>query len=186
MAYDKLCDSAALDAGLLQIANAIRAKGGTTGSLAFPTGMAEAITAIQAGGGSGGDTKLAVGMFVPAEDITSMTIEHNLGVKPKIFVMFSYPQGLKQNAITAISSYTSAAVKDFSLWRELTVVDYTTNDTTTSFSTNHRTSMITLAGMDNSNLSNVPVGTVDETNFYITDKGKIMQSGQKYHWVAIG
>ena len=53
MAYDKVVDSAVLDAGLKQIADAIREKGGTSGNLAFPTAMADAIAAIEAGGGSG-------------------------------------------------------------------------------------------------------------------------------------
>lgn len=52
MAYDKLVDSAALDAGLKTIADAIREKGGTTDSLAFPDAMVAAIAAIEAGGGS--------------------------------------------------------------------------------------------------------------------------------------
>lgn len=51
MAYDKLVDSSVLDAGLKSIADAIRVKGGTSDSLAFPTAMAEAIAAIEAGGG---------------------------------------------------------------------------------------------------------------------------------------
>lgn len=51
MAYDKVVDSAVLDAGLKQIADAIREKGGTSDSMAFPTAMAEAIAAIQAAGG---------------------------------------------------------------------------------------------------------------------------------------
>ena len=51
MAYDKVIDSSVLDAGLKQIADAIREKGGTTDSLAFPAAMANAIAAIEAGGG---------------------------------------------------------------------------------------------------------------------------------------
>lgn len=51
MAYDKAVDSSVLDAGLKQIADAIRAKAGTSDNLAFPTAMAEAIAAIEAGGG---------------------------------------------------------------------------------------------------------------------------------------
>jgi hypothetical protein len=49
MAYDKVIDSAALDANLTQIANAIRSKGGTSAALAFPAGFASAIAAIEAG-----------------------------------------------------------------------------------------------------------------------------------------
>lgn len=51
MAYDKVVDSAVLDAGLKQIADAIREKGGTSDNLAFPQAMADAIAAIEAGGG---------------------------------------------------------------------------------------------------------------------------------------
>lgn len=52
MSFDKVVDSSALDAGLKQIADAIREKGGTSDSLAFPAAMAEAIAAIETGGGS--------------------------------------------------------------------------------------------------------------------------------------
>lgn len=50
MAYDKVVDSAVLDAGLKKIADAIREKAGTTDALAFPQAMADAIAAIQSGG----------------------------------------------------------------------------------------------------------------------------------------
>ena len=49
MAYDKVVDSAVLDADLETVANAIRSKGGTTASLAFPAGFANAIAAIETG-----------------------------------------------------------------------------------------------------------------------------------------
>lgn len=49
MAYDKVIDSAVLDADLLSVANAIRSKGGTSGNLAFPTGFVNAIAAIETG-----------------------------------------------------------------------------------------------------------------------------------------
>lgn len=49
MAYDKVVDSAVLDAGLTAIADAIRAKGGASGNLTFPSDMANAIAAIQTG-----------------------------------------------------------------------------------------------------------------------------------------
>ena len=55
MAYDKVVDSAFLDAGLRLIADAIRGKNGTTGSLAFPVSMAKAIATIDLS--SGGSDK---------------------------------------------------------------------------------------------------------------------------------
>lgn len=53
MAYDKMVDSAQLDAGLSEIAGAIRAKGGTTDQLAFPAGFKAAVEALPAGGADG-------------------------------------------------------------------------------------------------------------------------------------
>lgn len=49
MAYDKAVDSTQLDAGLTEIANAIRTKGGTEAQLTFPGGFASAIQAIPTG-----------------------------------------------------------------------------------------------------------------------------------------
>ena len=52
MAVDKLVDSSQLDADLTSVANAIRAKGGTSASLAFPSGFVSAIGNIPGGGGT--------------------------------------------------------------------------------------------------------------------------------------
>lgn len=49
MAVDKLVDSTQLDADLTSIANAIRTKGGTSASLAFPSGFVSAIGDISSG-----------------------------------------------------------------------------------------------------------------------------------------
>lgn len=46
MSLDKLVDSAALDANLTSVANAIRAKGGTSGPMTFPAGFVAAVQAI--------------------------------------------------------------------------------------------------------------------------------------------
>lgn len=66
MAVDKLVDSTQLDADLTSVANAIRTKGGTSSSLAFPADFVSAINAISGGGGGGGK-KSATGTFTPAE-----------------------------------------------------------------------------------------------------------------------
>lgn len=80
MAYDKVVDSAVLNAGLTQIANAIREKAGTSDSLAFPAAMAEAILAIEAGGGG---ANIVAGTYTPASTQTSrVTVTHNLGTEP--------------------------------------------------------------------------------------------------------
>ena len=62
MSVDKLVDSTQLDSDLTSVANAIRTKGGTSASLAFPAGFVSAIQNIPTGGG--GATTLASGTFV--------------------------------------------------------------------------------------------------------------------------
>lgn len=60
MSVDKLVDSTQLDSDLTSVANAIRTKGGTSASLAFPTGFVDAIDAIETGGAS---AQTATGTF---------------------------------------------------------------------------------------------------------------------------
>lgn len=52
MAVDKLVDSSLLDSDLEDIADAIRAKGGTSAALAFPAGFISAIENLPGGGGT--------------------------------------------------------------------------------------------------------------------------------------
>lgn len=47
MPKDKAVDSAQLDADLESVADAIRAKGGTTSQLSFPAGFVDAVEALQ-------------------------------------------------------------------------------------------------------------------------------------------
>lgn len=53
MTLDKVVDSAVLDAGMKSVADAIRAKAGTTDLLAWPEGFKTAVDGIQTGGGGG-------------------------------------------------------------------------------------------------------------------------------------
>ena len=84
-AYDKAVDSAALDAGLTAIANAIREKAGSSDALAFPDAMAAAIAAIESGGGDGG--KFTSGIIIPSENCGYLTITHELGIVPKFALL---------------------------------------------------------------------------------------------------
>ena len=63
------------ESSLTSLADAIRAKGGTSDTLAFPSGFVEAIEAIQTGGGNTENLLFglpyATGSFTAAEDITS-------------------------------------------------------------------------------------------------------------------
>ena len=74
MAFDKVIDSAVLDADLTAVADAIRSKGGTSEPLAFPDGFVNAVEGISAGGGSGVSEQdiieaMAAGTW-PSGDIT--------------------------------------------------------------------------------------------------------------------
>ena len=53
MAFDKIVDSAVLDAEMTAVADAIRAKTGTTDPLVWPDGFKAAVEGIQTGGGGG-------------------------------------------------------------------------------------------------------------------------------------
>ena len=64
MAFDKVVDSAALDAGMKSVADAIRAKAGTTDLLAWPDGFKAAVEGIQTGGGQA----FQCGTVVSADD----------------------------------------------------------------------------------------------------------------------
>ena len=86
MSVDKLVDSTQLDADLTSVANAIRTKGGTSASLAFPAEFVSAIAAIPSGGSG---LKYATGTFtIPSDDNGNPTIwvNHSLGETPG-FVM---------------------------------------------------------------------------------------------------
>lgn len=89
MSVDKLVDSTQLDADLTSVANAIRTKGGTSASLAFPADFVSAIAAIPSGGGG---LKYDVGDFTLASDEqhikTANGIAHNLGEVPKCVIIW--------------------------------------------------------------------------------------------------
>lgn len=89
MALDKVVDSAALDAGMTAVADAIRAKAGTTEPLAWPDGFKAAIEAISGGGETG--LSYDMGEFVLEADATGFNtyISHNLGEKPGFILVWT-------------------------------------------------------------------------------------------------
>lgn len=104
MAFDKAVDSTALNAGLTKIADAIRAKGGTEGTMAFPDGFAEMIEAIQAGGGG---INATAGTVTVASDSNDYIVTHGLGEVPKFFVI-----GMIENYNT-LSSETEILIEAY-------------------------------------------------------------------------
>ena len=76
-------------ADLTSVANAIRTKGGTSASLAFPADFVSAIEAIQTGGG----LKYETGIFTLDTDQTisgntPIAIPHGLGEAPAVAIVF--------------------------------------------------------------------------------------------------
>ena len=90
MALDKVVDSAALDAGMTSVANAIRAKTGNTDMLAWPNGFLAAIAEITGGGGAG--LAYDMGEFVLDADAKyddPPSIPHNLGEVPEFILVWT-------------------------------------------------------------------------------------------------
>mgnify|MGYP006916253515 CR=1 FL=1 len=91
MAVDKLVDSTQLDADLTSVANAIRTKGGTAASLAFPSDFVSAIEAISTGGGGG--LKYELGTFTLQSDVAGTAagypVSHGLGEAPKVVIIWT-------------------------------------------------------------------------------------------------
>lgn len=99
MAFDKVVDSAALDAGMTSVANAIRAKTGNAAMLAWPDGFATAIAGITGGGGAG--LAYDMGEFVldaDTKDLAPPSIPHNLGEVPEFILVWTDDfAGLSEN-----------------------------------------------------------------------------------------
>ncbi len=94
MAVDKLVDSTQLDADLTSVANAIRTKGGTSASLAFPADFLTAIAAIPTGGGGSQTYGL-----IHSLDIDSPVNE----------VVFSIPESAQLHPLYLVVSLTLSA-----------------------------------------------------------------------------
>lgn len=89
MALDKVVDSAALDAEMTSVANAIRAKTGNTDTLAWPDGFATAIAGITGGGVIG--LAYDMGEFVLDADVKGLepSLPHNLGEIPEFILVWT-------------------------------------------------------------------------------------------------
>ena len=100
MAYDKVIDSAQLEAAITASANAIREKTGDTALIQWlaEKGFAEAIAAIEAGGG----VRIYSGTYTPQSDTTAGTITDVLAGNtpndwPEIIVMYALRTETQEN-----------------------------------------------------------------------------------------
>lgn len=86
MSVDKLVDSTQLDSDLTSVANAIRTKGGTSASLAFPADFVSAIAAIPSGGGLAG---VDGGIYTPATETQTFSVPVNATYSHIVFISTS-------------------------------------------------------------------------------------------------
>lgn len=137
MAVDKLVDSAQLDADLTSVANAIRTKGGTSASLAFPAGFVQAIGDISGGGADtfaqicNGDIssyESNILTIIPANTLRSNTTLTSLKA-PNLKNIGSYGLGGFRGTVIALPGYEGNGSNDgyiFSGATSLTTVDFGT------------------------------------------------------------
>ena len=184
MAYDKVVDSAVLDAGLKQIADAIREKGGTSDNLAFPTAMAEAIAAIEAGGVG---IKYATGRITPAEQTTinsknQLVITHNLGVIPSVLYMSVYESPSVTSGLNFIVTHTMHGQ---------TIGESATLWVTKGVKRGSSSSTNTVLSQGSATLGGPIKNDWNETTavFVLSGSGGIsfvMEAGKNYDWMVFG
>lgn len=187
MAYDKVIDSSVLDAGLKQIADAIREKGGTTDGLAFPQAMTDAIAAISAGYDFDGAFEIHSGTFTYAEQILcgsaeSITITFNTRYPAKrgiYAIIFNTTQDQNIISVSSNTAYANASTNTAFLKAAVTYASSGTTKRTGS--TFYKTSS----------------GFSETGNFYISCDGKTVkiytsstdgsttyEAGYTYAWVV--
>ena len=146
MAVDKLVDSTQLDADLTSVANAIRTKGGTSASLAFPSGFVTAIGNISGGGSgnviytlpqattfNGSSTYIDTGIYLMSGTYDEFTIE------------FTITNGSSQAAYTSV-------------WHCVTESD-ADNYPGLSFQRNNKTTYYMIGGLKSTSLNLVANST---------------------------
>lgn len=107
MAFDKVVDSAELDAGMTLVADAIRSKGGTNAPILFPSGFAAAINALAIGGENHGI--VARDIITATESMTIYEVLNAVEVKctykNSLFLMGCYDDVTPTRGSYTISNY---------------------------------------------------------------------------------
>ena len=125
------------DSELTSVANAIRTKGGTNGSLVFPGGFTSAISNISGGGGGSSDFSTAEVTVVVAEaesaDITIVCIDNNSLIVDMAVVSTTYSVPLYKGECIwlANSPYTYSISGDASYDDDNGTITITGNGTIT-------------------------------------------------------
>ncbi len=174
MAVDKLVDSSQLDADLTAVANAIRAKSGGSGQLAFPSGFVNEIGSIPSS-----SVQYKTGTFTPSQTYNTarnvqITTTEEIGFTPKIFIMIVSDKSVvsgKQYAVIHSSFYNETS----NPWR--TTVRYSNTSNTTS---GHA------AASSWTTQSNYYLYFSNGTIYYRTYSTFILFENVEYTWYAIG
>lgn len=107
MALDKVVDSAALDAGMTAVADAIRAKGGTTEPLSWPDGFKAAVESIITG---------SIGSELPEPKLLcTLTAEMNL---KEILTAHPIPRKYKRSFVVLVHRGTNIATIGSGTYRQ--------------------------------------------------------------------
>ena len=164
MALDKLVDSVQLDSDLASVANAIRTKGGTSASLAFPQGFVDAVGAIQTGGGG---VVLVTGTLTLAARTPFNGFSLDVGIDCDFFALYATESPLQANGRTYCGMF-----HDFTATTALNTINCTSNSGGSVY----------LGSLTaGNNISKT--GTV--LNFTTTDYSNF-QAGVTYLWYAWG
>lgn len=104
MAIDKVIDSTVLNANLTTVANAIRAKGGTSAALAFPDGFVSAVGAIETGSGGSAD-EWAVFRQLNAGELVSAVIPEDITKLHSYLFSYSNLESITALGVTELGEY---------------------------------------------------------------------------------
>ena len=172
MAYDKVVDSTVLENGLSSIADAIRAKTGTGGTLAFPSGFVSAIEGLSVG------IQATAGTFTVAQHTSNYKLAHGLGEVPSLFFFWTDAQytAFQGNSSYLISAYGFSHVACQYKTR------VTPNATEDKLYTFLEQDAITTSN-NNCALSRATISTITLAHSpYL----QILYAGVTYYWIAVG
>ena len=172
MAYDKVVDSTVLENGLSSIADAIRAKTGTGGTLTFPSGFVSAIEGLSVG------IKATAGTFTVAQHTSNYQLAHGLGEVPSLFffgtdAQYTSFRGTNSYLISAYG-FSHAACQ----YKTRVTPDATQNKIYTFFEKDAITT-----SNNNSALSRATISTITLAH---SPYQPILYAGAKYYWIAVG
>lgn len=162
----KLVNATSLDAGLTDIADAIRAKGGTSADLAFPGGFVSAVEAIPTGGGSGA-VLVASGTFVGDSVNGRQTI--SVGNKMPITDFFVQIKAQNDSVFTRagyrIAAVTAIFTKEFGYFSYANTGDAVYTHSFHIYDKNDDTETLKNAGLNQRDGVMISNGNVTEYNF---------------------